>query len=142
MAPLVFVKLPEVQIKHFTGNLLDYKARQIFEATVINNSSLLDVQRFTYLKSFLEGEPLKLIENLDILNDNFQIALKLLDTRYENKTSVINAHFRSLFDSSISKTKVTDYLPEFISLKIFFFLVRSLFHLLKNFLNFLKNVEP
>lgn len=117
----MFVKLPEVQIKHFTGNLLDYKARQIFEATVINNSSLLDVQRFTYLKSFLEGEPLKLIENLDILNDNFQIALKLLDTRYENKTSVINAHFRSLFDSSISKTKVTNYLPEFISLKIFFF---------------------
>lgn len=95
MAPPVFVKLPEVQIKHFTGNLLDYKAfRQIFEATVINNSSLSDVQRFTYLKSFLEGEPLKLIENLDILNENFQIALNLLDTRYENKTSVINAHFR------------------------------------------------
>lgn len=50
-APTVFANLPELQINHFTGNLLDYKAfRQIFKATVIYNNSLLYEQRFTYLK--------------------------------------------------------------------------------------------
>ena len=110
------VKLPEVQIKPFRGDLLEYKSFiQLFEAVIINNHTLSDVQKFMYLKSFLRDEPLKLIDNLQVINQNFETALNILADRYNNKISVINAHFKALFDPPHLTKNQNSNLPEFIS---------------------------
>ena len=77
------VRLPEVLIKPFNGDLLEYKPFiQLFEAVIINNTTLSDVQKFMYLKSFLRDEPLKLIGNLQVTNQNFEIAVNILADRH------------------------------------------------------------
>ena len=51
------VKLPKITIKVYDGSLLTWiNFWGLFEAAVHNNSELSDIQKFTYLKSFLSGE--------------------------------------------------------------------------------------
>lgn len=95
----VDVKLPEINIKPFKGDISEWLPfYQIFDALIIQNGSLSKIQKFLYLKSFLRDEPLKLIENLIVIHDNFETALEILRKRYENKLSVINTHLVSLLE--------------------------------------------
>lgn len=97
--PISTIKLPELKIHPFDGKLPEWVTFfQLFEALIIDNHSLSDIQRFIYLKSFLKDEPLKIIESLPATNENFQVAIDLLKKRYENKLAVINGHFISLLE--------------------------------------------
>lgn len=97
--PPPMVKLPEVKIKPFSGELSDWATFiQLFDALITDNPTLTNIQRFIYLKSFLRDEPLKIIESLAATNANFNVAIELLKKRYENKLSVINAHFIALLE--------------------------------------------
>ncbi|XP_072380598.1 uncharacterized protein [Diabrotica undecimpunctata] len=85
------VTLPEIKIQTFSGCFSEWSAfYQLFETLIINNPELNNVQRFVYLKSFLRNEPLQLVENIQVLEENFQIALDTLRNRYENKSRVIS----------------------------------------------------
>lgn len=93
------VKLPEVKIKPFSGELSEWATFiQLFDALITENPALTNIQRFIYLKSFLRDEPLKIIESLSATNSNFSVAIDLLKKRYENKLSVVNAHFIALLE--------------------------------------------
>ncbi|XP_072401562.1 uncharacterized protein [Diabrotica undecimpunctata] len=91
------VTLPEIKIQTFSGCFSEWSASyQLFETLIINNPELNNVQRFVYLKSFLRNEPLQLVENIQVLEENFQIALDTLRNRYENKSPVISLHIQRL----------------------------------------------
>ncbi|KAJ8974050.1 hypothetical protein NQ317_016288 [Molorchus minor] len=93
------VKLPDIQIPTFTGKISDWTSfNELFSALIINNDRLTDVQRFMYLKGYLSDEPLKLISNLQLTNDNFAAALKILEDRYSNKIAIINTHIKDLLE--------------------------------------------
>lgn len=99
------IKLPEIKIHSFNGKISEWNSFiQLFDALITENSSLSDIQRLIYLKSFLKDEPLEIIESLPTTHENFDVAINLLKNRYENKLSVINAHFSALLEiNSISK---------------------------------------
>lgn len=40
-----------------------------------------------YLKSLLKGEPLNMVDNMQLSNENFEIALKPLRGRYEMRVN-------------------------------------------------------
>jgi diphosphomevalonate decarboxylase len=61
---------------------LNYK--DTFEALIINNIALSNVQRFHYLIASLKNEPKQLITNLAITNDNFTVAWNLIVERDNN----------------------------------------------------------
>lgn len=96
----VEVKLPLININPFHGNPSDWASFfQLFTALIIDNASLVNVQRFIYLKSFLRDEPLQLVDKLAVTNENFPTAVEILRKRYENQISVINAHFSALLET-------------------------------------------
>lgn len=113
--PQVEVKLPQINIKPFKGDPAEWQSFiQLYNTLIIENVNLSDIQRFIYLKSFLRDEALNLIDDLSVTNENFDIALEILQKRYENKLSVVNAHFSSIFDMpSLTKCNAST-LREFV----------------------------
>ncbi|XP_072389376.1 uncharacterized protein [Diabrotica undecimpunctata] len=111
------VRLPEITMQVFSGNFADWNAfYQLFETLIINNVELNNVQKFIYLKSFLKNEPLHLIENIEVVEENFRIALDTLKNRYENKSRVISLHIQKLLKApSLAKSSAKS-LREFLTL--------------------------
>lgn len=69
-----------------------------FVTLIHNNATLTNMQKFHYLRSSLKEEPLKLIQNYEMSNDNYLIAWNLLIQRYQRKRHIVNCHINALFD--------------------------------------------
>lgn len=92
----VKVNLPKLSITPFDGDL--QKFTTFFEQFKINIDSkpFDDVQKFTYLISYLKGKALEAIEGLSINSSNYIIAIDILKERFGNKQKLINSHIESL----------------------------------------------
>lgn len=109
------VKLPEINIPTFSGNISKWESFfQLFSALIIDSKDLTNIERFIYLKTFLQGEPLKLIETLNLTHDNFQIALDILIDRYQNQFATINFLINALIDlpnlTKCTSTSLRDFI--------------------------------
>lgn len=93
------IPLEKLSIPRFKGDVKEYTGfRNLFETFVHNNSEYQTVVKFSYLRAYLEGEPLKIITNLTLSDDNYNLALKLLDNRYSNRRIIAQSHFDQLWD--------------------------------------------
>lgn len=93
------VKLPNLSIPTFSGHYEDWNSFfDIFCALIHSDTKLSDVQKFLYLKTSLKGEPLNLIEDLQVTNENYSSAFQIVKDRYSNKLSIINSHLKSLLE--------------------------------------------
>lgn len=93
------IPLEKLSIPHFKGDPKQYMGfRNLFETVVNNNASLQSVVKFTYLKSYLEGEPLSLINNLMLSDENYVLALNILNKRYLNRRVISESHFIQLWE--------------------------------------------
>lgn len=108
-------RMPEIHIDKFSGDQSLWDSFfEIFNAVVMNNKDLADVQKLIYLKLYLVGEPLKLIESLALIGSNLEVAVKILKERYDNKLAVIYSHIKGITDIP-SMTKFTStYLRDFV----------------------------
>ena len=93
------VKLPALSIPEFNGNYNEYlQFRDTFDSLIHDNNSLSNIQKFYYLKSALKGEAADVLNNLTITDGNYDIALNLLHSRYDNKRVIINSHIKALME--------------------------------------------
>jgi len=80
------IKLPTIALPTFEGNTCSWlHFRDTFEALIVNNPVLSNVQKFHYLIASLKNEAKDLISNLQITYENFLAAWKLFTQRYNNK---------------------------------------------------------
>ena len=71
------VKLPLLQLPKFSGNILEWSAfYDAFLASVDSHKRLSNVQKFTHLRSCLNGRAYKCIEGYAVTNDNYPKALQ------------------------------------------------------------------
>ncbi|KAG7295560.1 hypothetical protein JYU34_021800 [Plutella xylostella] len=91
------VKLPDVSLPIFDGNYLEYGPfKEMFDAMIDSDPDIQDIQKLFYLRSYLRGEALDLIKNMNILDD-----------RYNNKSKIVFQHISQLLDiKPISKPNV------------------------------------
>ncbi|XP_050313663.1 uncharacterized protein LOC126748451 [Anthonomus grandis grandis] len=100
------VNLPQLSIPQFCGELTKWNAfYQLFNTLIVNNHMLTNIEKLIYLKSYLKGEPLHLIETLQLTDCNLEIAIDTLKQRYDNQLSIIFAHIKNLVEIP-SLTKV------------------------------------
>ena len=91
------IRLPKLQIPTFNGDPLAYTGfMEMFDSTVGNNSSLSDVEKFSYLRSSLKGEAEKAIRGLGLTSANYSEALTILKKRFGSKYTIISSHVREL----------------------------------------------
>jgi hypothetical protein len=73
--------LPKIQLRKFAGSRAEWMPfKRLFKSTFANEKS--GVILLTRLLSLLEGEPQRLIMNLDLLDENYEKAMQLLDNEY------------------------------------------------------------
>lgn len=93
------VNLPQINIPKFNGKYTEWSSFiDLFTALIHNNRQLSDVQKFVYLKSSVSNEPLDIINDLQLTNNNYSTAMDLLKKRYDNKLNIINTHIGGLLE--------------------------------------------
>ncbi|GBM85742.1 hypothetical protein AVEN_232238-1 [Araneus ventricosus] len=91
----VFVKLPDVSLPEFNGNIdnwSNFKAQ--FDSLITNNSTLNETQKLFYLRSVLKGDA-KLVETQE---DTFNSLMKVLIDRFENKRLIVSNHILNILN--------------------------------------------
>ena len=94
------LKLPHLECCSFSGegnNHLEYASFISQYNNVVGlRSNLSNSTKFTYLKSFLKGYALKVVNHLQVADDNYVTALNLLETEFLNKEAIIDDLFAKL----------------------------------------------
>ena len=69
------IKLPVISLPTYDGDTCHWlQFRDTFQALIVNNSTLSNVQKFHYLIASLRNEAKDVISNLKITNENFLVA--------------------------------------------------------------------
>ncbi|XP_055715552.1 uncharacterized protein LOC129809615 [Phlebotomus papatasi] len=96
------VKLPPIEIKKFTGNYSDWASfRDMYTCTIHNNDALTPVEKFKYLKGYLSGEAESEIDQLAITDENYPVAWKAIQERFEKKQNIVSTHIQSFLNISV-----------------------------------------
>ena len=91
------IKLPKIESKKFSGNILKWtEFWQPSENSIHNNPAVSNSDKFTYLKGCLEGAPLKTIGALDLSAENYNAAVAILKERYGRNYVIQKTHLRAL----------------------------------------------
>jgi hypothetical protein len=91
------VKLPKLTIKKFDGDLTKWVSFwDAFEASIHVNSQLTDIDKFNYLRSFLESAAYEAISGLTLTSANYSEAVDTLKRRFGNSQLIINKHMDAL----------------------------------------------
>lgn len=92
------LRLPVLPLPSFDGNYNEWMAfNSIFTSTVHTSTTLENIQKLQYLRSSVKGDALNVIKNLELTNDNYLIARKLLMDRYHHPRRLVNAYLRKLY---------------------------------------------
>lgn len=90
------MRLPEIQLKPFDGNIKLYKSFKEGFNSIINDTDTTPIQRLTYLKSKLMVPALVELETLNLTEGNYEFAWHLLDKRFDNRRIVIEINMEAL----------------------------------------------
>ncbi len=84
---IVRAKLPKLQLKNFGGKVCEWpEFWDSFSSSIDNNDQLSDVDKFAYLRGYLEGPAKSTIAGLSLTSTNYQCAIDLLKKRFDKKT--------------------------------------------------------
>lgn len=73
------IPVEKLPVPHFNEDQKTYTSfRNQFDVLVHNNEAFKPVIKFSYLKAYLEGETLKLINNLLLSDKKYDLALNIL----------------------------------------------------------------
>ena len=91
------VRLPKILIKEYDGSILAWRSFwEQFDQSVDKRDDLSDVQKFTYLQSYLVGEAERAIRGFSLSAENYKVAIETLKSRFGNNQARIAAHMKDL----------------------------------------------
>lgn len=97
--------LPKINLKTFNGNLREFQEFwDTYNCLIHIRNDLSNVQKLTYLKSVLFKEPAELLSPIRLTEDNYTLAIKILQDRYNvpERTTV------ELYNQIITMSPVSD----------------------------------
>ena len=91
------VKLPKIKIKTFNGDATEWRTFiEAFDATIHARIDITNIEKFTYLKGFLNGSALQTIDGLPLINDNYVNARDMLQKSFGNPQLIVSSRMNSL----------------------------------------------
>lgn len=95
------VKLPELKIEKFSGNILKWAAfKDQFDAAIGMNEHLSGCEKFQYLKALLDGKPYQLMLNRRVSNADYESAISLLQETYDKPHLIVDTLLHQLQSAS------------------------------------------
>ena len=108
-------KLDKVKLQLFSGKVESWQSFwEIFES-LVHNTNLPIITKFTYLKGCLRGEALKCIEGFAITATNYPIVVERLKKRYGRKDLIIQSHIQALLTKISVKVVPSADLTKYIA---------------------------
>ena len=114
-------KLPKLTLPQFNGNVTEWQTFwDCFESSIHFNTTLSDVQKFSYLRSLLFSEAATCIAGFQLTHANYGKAVDLLKERFGQPHKIISAYMQSLLElprpdnSTLSLQSFHDNLETFI----------------------------
>ena len=93
------VKLPKLTIQPFKGDLTTWTTFwDSYKAAIHDNASLLDIDKFNYLQSLLQGSALDPVYGLTLTAANYKEAVSILERRFGNKQQIMAKHMDILLN--------------------------------------------
>ena len=103
-----FYRLPKMALPSFSGDILQWQPFwDSYESTIHANTNLTDVQKFTYLKSQLEGSAASVIEGFAMTNANYARAIDLLKERFGQQQKITHSAMQALLKLPAPSNKVS-----------------------------------
>ncbi|KAJ8948687.1 hypothetical protein NQ317_000906 [Molorchus minor] len=94
------IKLPKIHIPKFYGDITTWPTFiGLYESLIHNNTSLSNSEKFQYLLSFLDKEPLLLIKNIVVTDINYTVAYESLYKRYQNNRLLATHYWDKITDA-------------------------------------------
>lgn len=104
----VIIKQPS-PIPNFSGKYEDWHLFwSIYSSNIHKDTSLSSCEKFHRLMVGLQGEAKNIIKGLVVTEENYQIAIDLLRTKYENKTEISRNLHKKLLALVPKSTKIAD----------------------------------
>ena len=114
-------KLPKLTLPQFNRNVTEWQTFwDCFESSIHFNTTLSDVQKFSYLRSLLFSEAATCIAGFQLTHANYGKAVDLLKERFGQPHKIISAYMQSLLElprpdnSTLSLQSFHDNLETFI----------------------------
>ena len=117
--PSVKVKLPQLSIPKFSGQLQDWVTfKDTFLSLVGSNPTIPNIQKFHYLLAAINGDARKVIQHIPASEQGFRVAWELLVDRYENERLIINTHIDNIMKLPSLATENTTQLRQLVDTTI------------------------
>ncbi|GFS90265.1 DUF1758 domain-containing protein [Trichonephila clavipes] len=108
-------KMPKLELPQFHGEMEYWITfKELFQATVIDNSDLTEIDKLQYLFASVKGNAAKLIRGFAIKKENLKNCWELLCERYENKNQLANCQIKKLFSIRTNKANSAKQLFEIL----------------------------
>jgi len=93
------MRLPTIEIPKFNGSWEQWLPfRDTFASMIHNSETLPDIDKLHYLRWALVGDAYKLVESLEVTNENYKIAWEIINKRYKGNKAIIQHHIQSLIN--------------------------------------------
>jgi len=80
--PIDRIKLPPINMPTFNGSYDQWpNFRDTFKAVIDENSNLSDIKKLYYLRLALKGVETEILESMEMIADNYDVAWNLLENR-------------------------------------------------------------
>ncbi|KAB0800720.1 hypothetical protein PPYR_06459 [Photinus pyralis] len=112
--------LPRLSLPQFSGNFVDYLAFIDNFKSIVDQAKVSPSQKFFYLLSCVKDSARDLISCLPPTDTNYEIALGLLDERFNKPKLIIQSHIKNVFElkpvgkSTASLREFTDSLNKHV----------------------------
>ena len=95
----VNVKLPKLEIRKFTGKIHEFQEFwDSFTSAIHENEALSKVDKFKYLKSYLEDQARSAISGISLTDKNYDTAVELLQKRFGKPEVIQLSHINQLLN--------------------------------------------
>ena len=90
-------KLPKLTLKKFKGEVTEWQTFwDLFDSAINKNNVLNSIDKFSYLKSLLEGPAERAIQGLTLTDANYFAAIEILKDRFGKRQQIITSHMDDL----------------------------------------------
>lgn len=94
------VQLPKISLPSFDGEYKEWPTFfDLFSSLIHRNLSLSNIEKFQYLMSSLSKEPLSLIKNIPLTEENYNNAFSTLTERYQNKRLLASTCWQEIYNA-------------------------------------------
>ena len=120
---VVKLPLPPIHITSFENNLNNpfeyFNFKKAFRNALAGMPNLTNAQRFIYLKGYLKGDALKLVENITVNDEGYDLAFDQLDFHYLDSENIIDKTLDEILNlSEVRQLKEVESFIRLVSNKV------------------------